>query len=554
MSDAPGQSSRTPPPPHISRRRIPLVWAVPVLALGFAVWLAYNNWPRGTTISICFNSAAGLEPGKSRIVHRDIQVGLVQSVTLASDLSHVVVTARMQPEIGPYLDPARNPFFRVVRPQFSLQGFSGLDTLVTGTAIEMDVDRATDAATAGESGIEKDPACTFDQRKPTLQIASSTKSKAVVLHGNTLGSAKPGSPVLFRGVKVGEVTSYDEGDTGIKDQVTIHILVSALYDDLITKDSRFYRASAISIQLTPGGLKPQYESIDALLSGGVVLDDPETPTKTAAGTAETDVNPDDTTLYDDAEAAANARYAAAAHSLTKLVSYFTGPVNGLGAGSPVMFRGVRIGTVTGVYLEPDPLRQKVLFELEPDRLAIVTGAPPGREWGGAVNRQIISNIVKPGLQAQLKSTNLVFGQTVVAVDLPAVPPPNAKLAQEGEYLQIPVSESSDVTKLLDDADKLLAAAKEFFGGQDAKDTLQNVARLTAMLPRLLTRSEAVLTSFDKTLGSANDLIGGDSRMRRDLWDLMSQTRDMLRSVKGLTDYLEAHPEALVRGKGTDHQQ
>jgi len=43
-------------------------------------------------------------------------------------------------------------------------------------------------------------------------------------------------------------------------------------------------------------------------------------------------------------------------------------------------------------------------------------------------------------------------------------------------------------------------------------------------------------------------------MRRDLWDLMSQTRDMLRSIKGLTDYLEAHPEALVRGKSPDHPQ
>jgi paraquat-inducible protein B len=553
MSDPSAQPSRTPPPPHIGRRRIPLIWAVPVLALAFAGWLAYEDWPRGKPIAICFNSAAGLDPGKSLIVHRDIQVGLVKSVTLAADLSHVVVTAQMQPEVVPYLDPLHPPSFRVVRPQFSLQGVSGLDTLVSGTRIEMDIDHLTDAATAGESGSEKDPACTFDERKPTLQILSSAKSKAVVLHSNTLGSAKPGSPVLFRGVKIGEVTSYDEGDVGIKDQVTIHISVGALYAKLLTKESRFYRASAISIQLTPSGLKPQYESIDALLSGGVVLDDPETTTKTAAGTAGTDANPDDTNLYDDAEDAANARYAAA-HSLTKLVSYFTGPVNGLDAGSPVMFRGVRIGTVTGVSLERDPLRQKVLFELEPDRLAIATGAAPGREWGGPVNRQIISDIVKPGLQAQLKSTNLVFGQTVVDIDLPAVLPASATLTQDGEYLEIPVSESADITTLLADADKLLTAAKDFLAGQDAKETLQHVARVTAMLPGLLTRSEAVLGNFDKTLGSANDLIGGDSRMRRDLWDLMNETRDMLRSVKGLTAYIEAHPEALVRGKSADHPQ
>jgi paraquat-inducible protein B len=236
-----------------------------------------------------------------------------------------------------------------------------------------------------------------------------------------------------------------------------------------------------------------------------------------------------------------------------LVSNFTESVTGLAAGAPVMFHGLRVGTVTDVRLERDPLRQEVIFELEPDRLAIAVGPPPGREWGGAVNRQIINDIVQPGVQAQVKTTNLVLGQTVIDLDFyPATPA--GKLNQVGDYLEIPVAASSSANKLLDDADKVLIAAKDFLGGQSTTDTMQNLARLTAMLPRLLTRSEAVLADFDKTLGSANDLIGGDSRMRRDLWDLMSQMRDMLRSIKGLTDYLEAHPEALVRGKSPDHPQ
>jgi paraquat-inducible protein B len=264
MSEPAGPSpgSRTPPPPpHTGRRRVPLVWAVPVLALVFAGWLAYNNWPRGKTIAICFNSATGLEPGKSRILHRDIQVGLVQTVTLAPDLSHVVVTARMQPEIGPYLEPPHNPFFRVVRPQFSLQGFSGLDTLVAGPSIEMDINRPADAGKPNDNGTKKDTACPFDARQPTLQIKSSDKSKYLALQNPSLSPAKPGSPVLFRGIKIGEVISYDQGSSQIKDQVTINIAISALYAGLLTKDSRFYRARSITIEATSTGFKPVFESI-----------------------------------------------------------------------------------------------------------------------------------------------------------------------------------------------------------------------------------------------------------------------------------------------------
>ena len=79
------------------RRRFSLVWLIPIVAAIAGAWLVYTTFAeRGPTITITLQAASGLEPGKTPIKYRDVQLGLVKSVMLSDDLQRVVVTARME--------------------------------------------------------------------------------------------------------------------------------------------------------------------------------------------------------------------------------------------------------------------------------------------------------------------------------------------------------------------------------------------------------------------------------------------------------------------------
>src|SRR5512143_1337623 len=78
------------------KRRFSLVWLIPIVAAIAGAWLVYTTFAeRGPTITITFQFASGLEPGKTPIKYRDVQLGLVERVRLSDDLRHVLVTAGM---------------------------------------------------------------------------------------------------------------------------------------------------------------------------------------------------------------------------------------------------------------------------------------------------------------------------------------------------------------------------------------------------------------------------------------------------------------------------
>ncbi|MGH7090147.1 MAG: MlaD family protein, partial [Stellaceae bacterium] len=123
--------------PLLHRSRLSPIWAIPIMALLIAGWLAYTAWSeRGPIITIVFRTGDGLEAGKTKVKHNDVELGTVDSVALSSDLSHVIVTARMSKAAARFLDAGTR--FWVVRPRVSLSSLSGLETLVSGAYVEMD--------------------------------------------------------------------------------------------------------------------------------------------------------------------------------------------------------------------------------------------------------------------------------------------------------------------------------------------------------------------------------------------------------------------------------
>jgi paraquat-inducible protein B len=243
------------------RRRISLIWAIPVVTVLIAAWLVWDTYSkRGPIITITFDSAEGLQAGQSHVKHKDLDMGLVQSLALTRDLEHVLVTVQMNREAGPLLTDRTQ--FWVVRPRLSGTSISGLSTLLSGSYIAL--------LPAAEGG-KQERHFTGLENPPVLQ--SNIPGRTFLLKADRIGSVSPGSPIFYRDLPVGEVLGWDLGD--MAETVTIHAFVRAPFDQYVHDDSRFWNASGISFKLGPEGVKLQLESLQALLLGGIAFETPD---------------------------------------------------------------------------------------------------------------------------------------------------------------------------------------------------------------------------------------------------------------------------------------
>ena len=540
--------------PHTAvpeRHRFPLVWIVPIVALVAAGWLGYRSLAeRGPLIAITLQSAEGLEVGKTKIKHRDIDLGIVEAMAPSADLSTVTVEARMNRDAEPHLGAGTR--FWVVRPRLSVEGISGLGTLISGSYIEM------------EPG-PGDPSRRFVALEDPPVVSADVPGTRYVLHGSRLGSISQGAPVSFHGVRVGEVLGYQLSDDD--GTATVQVFVRAPHDRLVHEGTRFWNASGIALDLGSEGLRLESESVQAILAGGVAFDLPRggvlgPPAKPSAVF----------TLYGGADEARDALFT----RKIPFLMHLAGDADGLSAGNAVRMRGIHIGEVTDVHMEYDAvtgaLTVPVTFEIEPQRVRLVHGDPVDTDFE-ARSYAAFASFVAKGLRARLASGNLLTGQKIVSLDfLPDAPA--AAMIEGGLYPEIPAIEADDLGGIMQSAKGLLGslqstvttlgqliAAPEVNRSVRSLDgALANLDRLThdasLQVGPLLSGLRAVSSSADQTLKQATatlavtgDAFGSDGETGGDLAGTLNELKQAARSLHALTDYLEGHPESLLQGKG-----
>ncbi|WP_395673388.1 intermembrane transport protein PqiB [Inquilinus sp.] len=554
-TDHPGPA---PAAPRIDRkRRFSPIWLVPIVAALVGVYLAWITLSdKGPTITITFQTADGLEAGKTVIKHKEVVFGTVRSLALSEDLSHVEVTAEMTKEAAPHLRQGTR--FWVVRPRLSASGgLTGFSTIVSGAYIELDPGRG--ASEQSYTGLEDPPVVRADM--PGTEF---------LLTADRIGSIGTGSPIYFRDVQVGQVMGFDSSN--LEAGVKIHAFIRAPYDQQVYAGTRFWNAAGISLTTGPQGFRLQIESLQAVLAGGIAFDTPSTartgePAKTGTSFA----------LYKDQTSMQESEYTI---RLPYLV-YFGGSVGGLAPGAPVEWQGIKIGQVTDVRLQYDAAagvaRIPVTIEVEPQRIELV-----GTDQDFATGANVAA-LVRRGLRAQLKTGNLLTGAMVVSFEMDPDAPP-AELGTGDRYPVIPsvpgqldsamrsingildkVS-SLPLDQLIQQANATLKSFETLAAAPEITDSLRSLAGTLAStqqllsqantnlgpviekLPPLLDATQQAVRRLSGTLGSVTQGYGADSTFKRDLTRLMSQVDDTLRSVRVLTDYLEQHPEALIRGK------
>ena len=247
----------------VRRRRFSIMWILPVLGLAVVGWIVWNQAmrERGPMITITFADAGGLEPG-SEIVHRGVTVGVVRDVGLTDDLQAVEIEAELRPDAtGLAVEGTR---FWVVRAEVSLQRIAGLDTLIGPRYI------ALDPAPPGSGFI--DSFIALDA--PPRTAPPEDDSLRLVLMAQRLGNLAPGSPVLYREIRVGSVVDAVLSNDATRVLVTIDI--QPRYAPLVHANTRFWRTGGVGVDFGIfSGLSVEADSLDALLNASVSLATPE---------------------------------------------------------------------------------------------------------------------------------------------------------------------------------------------------------------------------------------------------------------------------------------
>jgi paraquat-inducible protein B len=540
------------------KRRLPLIWAIPVVTVIIGAWLAWSTISqRGPLITITFETAEGLQANQSHVRHKDVDMGVVQKVSLTHDLKRVEVTVRMNREAEPLLTDKAE--FWVVRPRFFAGAISGLQTLFSGSYIDL-----LPSAEGGEPKRE----FVGLENPPVLQ--SDVPGRTFLLQAKRIGSLNLGSPILFRDLEVGEVLGWDVGE--MAREITIHVFVREPFDKYVRDNSRFWNASGAKVQLGANGIQLQVESLRAVVLGGIAFETPDDSRITQESKADHPFP-----LYDDEDAADSSTYKRS----VPFVANFTSSVSGLAAGSPVTLRGLKIGEVSSVSLVYDRVLDNVLvpvhFTLEPDRIAMLD-----LPTNGDLDVKM-QELVQRGLRVKLASGNFLTGQKQLAMDV-YKDAGAGELRKQGDAFVIPVmgGDADDVaTAATNLVNRLNAIPFESIGknldetlaGVNAlandKELSESVAALHSTLtsartlvnnlnhgltptmqrlPAIANGLESTVQRTDKLVASLQTGYGGDSRFNRDVSQMMLQLSDAARSIRVLADLLSRHPEALIRGR------
>jgi len=284
----------------------------------------------------------------------------------------------------------------------------------------------------------------------------------------------------------------------------------------------------------------------------------------------------------------------------KVVMFFDGSIKGLNVGSPVMFRGVKVGTVSDINLMLDAkalsFQTPVVAELDPARLVLT-----GDERDDLARLQAL---IGHGLKAQLQLQSIVTGQLLVALDLfpdkparfvrlmkeyPEIPTVPTSLAELSKAIEdLPLKEIiMNLNSAMDGIQKIVNApevkediqtlhltlqeARELIRNIDQKidplitnlnaltdDARGSLGQATNTLTTLEKDAQEIAITTKQTLESAQSALrksekafatfSDDSQLLYETKKTLKELSAAARSLRILSEYLEQHPEALLRGK------
>ncbi|MGO9378246.1 MAG: MlaD family protein [Dissulfurispiraceae bacterium] len=283
------------------------------------------------------------------------------------------------------------------------------------------------------------------------------------------------------------------------------------------------------------------------------------------------------------------------------VMYFDGSVKGLQVGAPVIFRGVKIGEVSDIVLRADlktlTMVIPVYIDVDPEKFQLDADQKPLKR----MPEERYQGLLKKGLRARLEMQSFVTGQLMIGLDL--YPDTPIKLVGlDKKYQEIPTIPTTmeELTKTLQNLPikEIFAKLDHTLEGIDkvvnspavnqsmtslnqmlkdtdklAKNIDAHMGPLAASLERTSDAAHGTFVQAEKTLafqeGVPGEIASGikdtlkaarltledtqqiaaqNANLGYELSRTLEQMTAMSRSFRSLADYLDRHPESLIRGK------
>lgn len=249
-----------PIPVFKEKKAISPVWTLPIIALCICAWIVYTSYQNaGVPITVYFEDASGLTPGKTQVIARGVPIGTVTKLLPDLGKRRVKTMIKMDKSAADML--VSDTQFWIVRPEISAASVQGLDTLFSGSYIAI------------QPGISDEEKKEFLGQSTAPPIQKDTPGLHISLQAEQLGSIQNGSEVYYRNVTIGTVTNHSLNQQ--TDSIVIDLYIKPQYSHLVKEGSRFCNASGITIQGKLTNLKVQVESLSSLIKGGIVLQTPE---------------------------------------------------------------------------------------------------------------------------------------------------------------------------------------------------------------------------------------------------------------------------------------
>ncbi len=479
------------------------VWLVPLIAMIIALWLAFEYYAKiGPMIEITFKANAGLIENQSPIKIRNVNVGLVKKISLTEDGEGVLIQARMNRDVTPYLN--KKARFWIVHPDVGSNGVSGLDTIVSGSYIELS-GKKEQATTYHFTGLEEPY---IDDSKGRYYVLSAPESYNI----------SEGSTIYYRMIEIGRVVRVGISPDG--SHVNFTAFVKEEYTNFINKKSKFYTRSAFNMDFSKGTLDMSLAPLSQLLHGGIAIYTPSNTLDENLSSAEEIIFP----LYKNLAELRSKQLGIGGESHTYKVRFAESSTK-LNVGAPIEFQGFQVGYVTEI--ENEYKEGNIISDIY---MLLYTDAFKLMDQDEN-NNEIIPKLVHKGLKAKLSTTLPVVGSQFIELLFTKT---SGEIIQEGSYELLPTIKNKKEKSIITQTQQLLEKLQKL-----PLEPLLN--SMTAMIEenrrptnKLIKRLEQTVANFNTTINHLNKITANEdlqsipSNINTTLIELENTLRDIQR--------------------------
>lgn len=516
------------------------IWLVPVIALMIGFWMIYQYASKvGPEITLVMSDASGIEVGKTEIKTRNVKVGVVTDVKLSDEYDHILVTAEIDKYASNMLK--EDTLFWVVKPRIGSEGVSGLDTLLSGSYLEI------------QPGSAEEVKLNFTVLDIPPVAPPDAQGLRVVLTHQQAGKLSVGDPVIYHGFTAGRVEKVTF-DTQ-QNKALYQLFIFQPYDELIRTGTYFWVNSGVDLELNTEGFKLRFDSLESLLGGGISFGVPEG--RSVGETIETQFS--QFKLFNDELEVKEGLY-------SQYINYamiFDESLRGLVPGAPVEFRGLRIGSVEKVPLVKPSLDEGVksrslpiLIRIDPHRIFEQDENITNVEFNDVLMAEF-----KRGLKGSLKTGNLLTGALYIDIDYDQSEEEyNSQMlagyhvfpSQRGGFAQVQ-------KQVMDILDK--------FKNLPLNDTVDTMNESLSALHNTLASAERAVNNIDKLIAQENtqslpsdlkesldqiqltlDGFASNSTVYQNMDEALVKFEKVMRELKPVLKQINEKPNSLVFGE------